>query len=438
MYTGMAVRMVQEIGLQRRRSERRPSYQISAQDIESARKQVEVVDPDDYQESSDVILFWCVFAHDAALCNGTGRVPNVKSHEISVRLPTNLDVARVRAGPGRQIEPLRAEVYPEMARIMLLVAESVEFLNTGAMQINQASQKQAADRFTRLDQLRTRMMQTYRSLPKETSFGAIHYQKAAEHDQASPYLLLHLQYHLQIAFLTQESVFEMSETGNVEQHKGSEAMQKSMNDLYKSSIKAITDMLTIAKLIDDRPCMSLVYLNQAFFHAACAYCRDMMEVTYNDQSSEAPVATAFPLPSEKSPSMVFPQDANKLVQSKSSQAAQQSTHSFLSLVARANYQFLRQAIKDQGKVYAGSGWVDAAIDQREKGLRDVDLSIVSDTISTFIRLHNLREPGSSQEALQRVRLPSHSAPDCRLISYSRPSSSRSPIRLQLYRWAYLK
>ena len=43
--------------------------------------------------------------------------------------------------------------------------------------------------------------------------------------------------------------------------------------------------------------------------------------------------------------------------------------------------------------YAGAGWVDAVLDLPEKGLRDVDLTIVSESISTFIRLHDLRDRG---------------------------------------------
>lgn len=105
--------------------------------------------------------------------------------------------------------------------------------------------------------------------------------------------------------------------------------------------------------------------------------------------------------------MVFPFDdyrkqSQVLFPRKSSQAATESTYNYLTLVARTNYQFLRQAIKDQIKVYAGSGWVDAVLDQRETGLRDVDLSIVSHSISTFIRLHDLKEPGGSEAALRRV------------------------------------
>ena len=400
MYTGMAVRMAQEIGLQRRRSERRPSYQISSQDVEAAKKQMETVDPDDFQEAADVILFWCIFAHDVALCNGTGRVPSIKTHEISVRYPTNLDVARVRAGPGGQTEALKVEVYPQMAKMMLLVGESVDFLNTAASQINQSNQQNGADRLSRLESIRTKMQRTYRSLPQEVRPGANPYRSAVNAHQAGPYLLFHLQYHLQMTFLSQESLTELSEPSNTGLDENPEPVKRTTNDLYKSSIKAITDILTIAKLIDDRPCITVVYLNQAFFHAAAAYCRDIVDE--QQAVTDEPTPTAFPLPNETSPSMVMPPGANNLAQSTASESAKKSTQSFIALVARANYQFLRQAIKEQHKVYAGAGWVDAVLDQREKGLRDADLSIVSDTISTFIRLHNLRDLVAAEEALQRV------------------------------------
>ena len=85
-----------------------------------------------------------------------------------------------------------------------------------------------------------------------------------------------------------------------------------------------------------------------------------------------------------------------------SNTATVSTYSFLSQIAMANYQFLRKAIKDQADIYAGSAWVDAVLNQREMGLRDIDLSFVSESISTFIGLHDLRDPRGSESALQKV------------------------------------
>ena len=98
MFTGMSLRMVQELGLHRERSsldkdvERAETGRKSASDLQSQPTSIET-----YRDSSEVLLFWAVFSCDTALCNGTGRVPSLKRHEINVRLPSNSDIAIVRA-----------------------------------------------------------------------------------------------------------------------------------------------------------------------------------------------------------------------------------------------------------------------------------------------------------------------------------------------------
>lgn len=301
--------------------------------------------------------------------------------------------------------------------MMLAYAQAIDFLNTGSRQIRFQSELDG-DRMDRIEELKAHDIQEYRLVPREIGFGANQYQAAVNAGQAGPYLLLHLQYHLQIAFLAQESLAGEEESlakppdrsVTVEEpidRRPNLDVRKVNQELYQASIKSITDMLTFAKLIDERALLTTIFANQAFFHAACAYSRDMLQSSGQPLPARDLSLTAFPLPSQTSPSMVFQFDdyseyPRNLVPRGGSKTATESTYSFLSLIAKANYQFLRQAIKDQTEIYAGSKWVDACLDQREKGLRDVDLSIVSDSISTFIRLHDLREPGGSETALQKV------------------------------------
>ncbi len=70
--------------------------------------------------------------------------------------------------------------------------------------------------------------------------------------------------------------------------------------------------------------------------------------------------TAFPISNQTSPSIMFcfyqdSQDLRCLALWNGSQAATEFTYAYLSLVAKANYLFLRQAIKDQAQFHAGSG-----------------------------------------------------------------------------------
>lgn len=101
-FTRMALQMVIELGLHRERSCLEPSrpqeeHQQSQQNLMDPSKKVRL---DDYDQSSETLLFWIVYTLDVSLCNGTGRVPGLKRHEINVRLPTDTDLAITRAGPG--------------------------------------------------------------------------------------------------------------------------------------------------------------------------------------------------------------------------------------------------------------------------------------------------------------------------------------------------
>lgn len=424
----MALRMAIELGLHRERNclaVNEPSAKAKPEPG-NAKPLSDVISLEQYEQSTQVILFWNVYSLEVSLCNGTGRVPGLKRHEINLRLPTDEDLAIIRAGPGQYVAPSHPEVFPQTARMMLSYAQSIDFLNTRSRQIRFQPRSDREIEMDQLEKLKGAMIEEYRLVPKEVGFGANQYQAAVKAGQAGPYLLLHLQYHLQVAFLTQESLAGEEEDLLKAPDRSvtvQEPIDKRPNldvrrvnqELYRHAIKSITDMLTFAKLIDDRALLTTVYANQAFFHAACAYSRDMVQNTLPRPRGDTPSALdrrddaplAFPIPSQTSPSMVFQFDdysqyPQNLIPKRASRNATESTYSFLALIAKANYQFLRQAIKDQTQIYAGSGWVDAVLDQRETGLRDVDLSVVSDSISTFIRLHDLREPGGSETALKKV------------------------------------
>lgn len=102
MFTGMALRMVIEVGLHRERGSLDANASQVAPENKSAKVEVPsgMVSLDDHEYSSQVVLFWIVYTMDVSLCNGTGRVPGLKRHEINVRLPTDTDIAFIRAGPG--------------------------------------------------------------------------------------------------------------------------------------------------------------------------------------------------------------------------------------------------------------------------------------------------------------------------------------------------
>ena len=452
MFTGMALRMAQEIGLHRERPNRGLSVAQSPTNFAVSETatvnplpdpHADTVEIDTFEKSAQVVLFWCAYSMDVNLCNGTGRVPCIKKHEISVRLPQDRDLAIIRAGPGGKMKPIKPEVYPQYAKMMICYARSIDFLNTESSQVQGGSPMNDFRRSDRLAELKAELSKNYHSIPRDVGFGAICYQAAVRSGQAAPYLLLHLQYHLQIAFLAQESMTiqeaalrpaetTVTEDGRLnfpKEHLGKGLdMRKSDEDLYRSSIRSIADMLTFAKHIDDRALLTTYFLNQSFFHAACAYIRDMLEQKGQKRAPEESMPKTFPIPSQTAPSLVNPfqdysQYPKNIIPPTSSSAATASTSTYLYLIAKANYQFLREAIRVVSHYYSGAGWVDAVLDQREAGLRDVDLSIVSNNISSYIRLHDLRIRTNPNRMDSKVKLSHLEGETVVLIVYSAPASS---------------
>ena len=408
MFTGISIRVAQELGLHRKSPSiytsigRSPVNDASGNPSDVARPTSlsSSVDLQEFESSSQIILWWCVFVQDTCLANGTGRVPSVKRSEISIRLPTEHDVANVKAGPGGLRSTSEASVFPYMVRLMLEYSRSIEFLNTNHQSVNNSTV--GDEELDTVETVRERILASYEMIPEALTCGAKQYRSASDSGEAIPYLLMHSNFHLQIAFLTQAShacehefprsnakrpIHTNREATTEPLDRNSRRSWKDENELYRKAIKSIVHMLTIARFVDARPVFSIFFLNQALFHAACAYTGDMLRFQDHDSLPLSPAeeASAFPLPSRSSTSVVVDMD-----EMEGSSPRTCSTNAYLALLAKTNYQFLRQAIKDMARYYAGAGWVDAVLHQRESGIRDVDLSIVSESISTYIRLHDLR------------------------------------------------
>ena len=422
MFTGMSVRAAQELGLHRERSliyskvGESPANDAIGDiiSVESSHMSDQV---ETFERSSQIILFWCVFAQDTYLANGTGRVPSIKRNEVNVRLPTDMDVAIVRAGPDHSTSAVRPSAYVQMVHLVLEYAESIELLNTEPRQQNfsAAEISQRSDRITRI---RDSIMRSYNSMPRDFRFGANNYQAAVNSGEASPYLLMHFQYELQVAFLTQaklamseelsKQLGEVSLRGDLTSNSPAVeqrvlSARKVDYGLYRKAMKSIVDLLTIVKMIDSRALWSTFWLNQALFHASCAYIGDMLQLQHKVQDNSPLNEQTWPLPSHASPSVVFHHEDYK-EQSKG-RSSPTAAEDYLALIAKTNYHFLRQAVKDMSQYYAGAHWVDAVLDQRETGLRDVDLSIANEAISTFVRLHDLRAHAKSQMHADGVSWP---------------------------------
>ena len=177
MFTGMSLRMAQELGLHRERPSTGTSISqnpVEAGFIEerptttSSEPQIARVGTDEFERSAQIVLFWCIFTNDTCLSGGTGRVPSIKRDEISIRLPEDRDLAIVRAGPGGVPQIASSSAFVQMVRIMIPVARSMEYLNTDFSKIRNESPTYVSSRMDQLQAVRleiTRRMTRYLSRP---------------------------------------------------------------------------------------------------------------------------------------------------------------------------------------------------------------------------------------------------------------------------------
>ena len=441
IFIGMSIRVAQELGLHRQRPAIYTSVSRSPTNDHSAslNKTVQgsalggVQRSDEFDEASQILLFWCVFVQDTCLANGTGRVPSIHRNEISVRLPTNHDMSIIR---GDTNETSRAYAFPEMVSLMLKYAESIELLNLDNQCVRDISERRSD--VDTIHDIRDRILTAYDAISEPLKYGANQYRQVAGYGEAIPYLVLHLNMHLQIAFLTQachaiefqlprssldkQSQETIGKSSHGPVHNSASSLSHE-NYLYRKAIKSIVDILTIARFVDARPLLSTFFLNQSFFHAACAYAGDMLRFQHHSsqQFSAKDHNAAFPLPSPLSTSVVF--DLDNVQNNSAAATILSSTDTYLALLAKTNYAFLRHSITEMSKYYAGAGWVDNVLDQRESGVRDVDLSIVSESICTYVRLHELR---ANHHAIAKVcthhtistgtDLPCRTRTKCRTVS----------------------
>lgn len=81
---------------------------------------------------------------------------------------------------------------------------------------------------------------------------------------------------------------------------------------------------------------------------------------------EGQKSKAFPIPSQTAPSLVDPfqdysQYPKNMISPTGSTQAIESNSSYLTLIAKANYQFLREAITGVAHYYSGAAWVVSSL-----------------------------------------------------------------------------
>jgi hypothetical protein len=379
MFTGMAVRIAQDLGLHTDTPFMNTSFRAARHPFTRPESVSDTDVTSQFDDVSGRLLFWSIFIMDASLSLGTGRTPTIRSSDVTVPVPTEEDMIIIsqNEGQGTRI----GHVFPHTIHMFVTYARIIEVLN--CLKKNDPALSEAD--LAMLRDLQKDLITKYQTLPKTLAFHIGNYKEAVKSKQGGIYLVLHLYFHMILVFVLENRLKSLSQEARASVPSAEEATEtRTDEELCKTAIKSIVDILTFADLIDDAGYIYTPFINQCFFVAACSFVKDIVlysapgNVSKRFNPSQSGQHSAVPPPPGSLSSLLSGQDV-------------QSASSLLAVIANANYQFLRQALRNQAKYFAGVGWVDAVLDQKEKGLResDIDLSIIGEKVSTYVRLKTL-------------------------------------------------
>ena len=387
MYSGLAARMIQDLGLQRERSPATPSHHFAGHSHAEGTQFPSSLPRDGENEvniATERLLFWCVFVMDTTLSWGTGRPPAITLEEVTVQAPTQSDMDLAR--PDRMgIDQGSVSIFPFSIKMMLNYSKIIRNLNA-TMDESSGGLKSAEERSacsSQLDNLRDTIIRDYQSLPAEITFSGSNYKTAIKTQQAGVYIALHLFFPSILACILRSSIQRAFKDGMASTHHSGTSTpilqtgHNSQNGYQAEELKArdattnsIIGILTICDIVDDFAHLAATpFVNQCLFASACICIEDIGHISQRDF-----------LQVKVNPNT-------------------RSNESFLSSLAKSNYHFIRHALRKQAEYFSGVRYIDDVLSQREQGLRDIDIDMttLNEGTATVARLMGLNAIKTTRE-----------------------------------------
>ncbi|GAB7341974.1 hypothetical protein MBLNU457_g0272t1 [Dothideomycetes sp. NU457] len=383
MYLGIAIRMVQDLGLQKReglRYEGRdgPAPCTVSSSKSAGRPSVSRVSPVCVSTEAEEIVaierervdtFWAVFFLDKVVSSGTGRRSTLLDDDIELSFPS-LDSFKSDEG--------FPSPFPALIRIVHLYGRVADVLNS-----IKSPTDETPDTPKRLAEMEQQVTQFYQGLSPRLHFEAMNFHHYVKTGSGTSFILLHLWFHTLIILLHQPTLLKTFE-GNLKLFPNSQ-------QLSLSSAKTIADMLSYSQLIDTKACLGNPFTTQPIYIAACAFLRETAErsSTSTDSSHSTSRNASQNASRAVSPSRNCEATSSQATNSGTAQdfttkqsissrpiasgkvldkAATKST--LLAKAASQHYQLCYHALESLETYWSGAKYILTVLDQKFKGVGD--------------------------------------------------------------------
>ncbi|KAI9675701.1 MAG: hypothetical protein M1817_001068 [Caeruleum heppii] len=369
MYLGIAIRMAQDLGMEKLEGIRfggqdgptPKTVKYNNNGEESRDVQVQhnpspptsepdstAIEDQKMTERERVDTFWAVFFMDRVVCSGTGRPVTLRDKDVELSFPSQ-DESDPQTG-----WPMP---FPALIRIIHLYGRVTDLLNS-IKEINHVT----PDTLKRLTGMEKALTGIYQRLSPRLHFSVANFQHYVHVQQGTIFILLHFWFHALIVVLHQPTLL----------HSFDERIQQSFSDnreLSVSSAKTIADILAFAELLDAKSIVGSPFTSQPIYIAACAF---LAEKAVHAASQPIPHRTASSAALMPGGPHTSSTDVRQSAQNVTSHVegldAKTAKYTLLATAAHQNYQRCHKALESLENYWAGTKYIITVLDQKAKGV----------------------------------------------------------------------
>ncbi|KAH1597341.1 hypothetical protein KXX21_008794 [Aspergillus fumigatus] len=365
MYLGIAIRMAQDLGMQKLQGLQHsygrrgvtPSAVVSGRAGQLREEEydqsndaqvplspgAEMNHSEDHRawEREKVDTFWSIFFLDRVISSGTGRPVTLRDEEIELCFPLQSESKLSNGWPAP---------FPPLIRIIHLYGRVTDLIN-GIQDANHVT----AETLKRLAGMESDLTGIYQRLSPRLHFNAANFQAYVKAKEGTNFILLHFWFHTLIVLLHQPTL--LNSFGGTIQH-----LYPNSRELSMSSAKTIADILSFSELVDGKSFIGNPFTSQPMYIAACAFL--MESAYYSSPPSRSGSPPCQPLLNDQSSGFVMPN------MDSSSERKSSAKHILLASAARENYQRCYKALKALETYWEGTRYILTVLDQKAKGIVD--------------------------------------------------------------------